>query len=361
MTRYSKLLVLAAVAAGCNGAEADDAAAGGGGFGGERPPTPVDAAVARQDTVIDEIFATGQIEAVQSIELRPEVEGRLLEILVREGSEVTEGTPLFKVDDRQLTAQVARLTAERDLARQALDRARDLMSRNASSEADLQQAEASFRSAQAQLDLQQIRLDRTLVRAPFSGVVGQRLVSLGDYVNTSTRLVTLQTVHPQRAAFTVPERYAERLAPGQTVTFRVAAVAQNEYEGTVEFVDPVVELPGRTITVKARVSNRDRTLKSGMFIEVRLATDVRPNAVVVPEDAILPLQGLDFVWVITEGVVARKQVQLGVRTPGFVEILSGVEAGEQVVVGGLERLFDGAPVMPNIVQRTADEVVAPAQ
>jgi membrane fusion protein (multidrug efflux system) len=346
----------AAVAVACNGAEAGDGGRGGGG----PPPSPVDVAEAKRDTVIDEIFSTGGIEAVQSIELRPEVEGRLTEILVREGSEVGQGTPLFRVDDSELRAQVARLQAERDLAAQALQRARDLSAQNASSAADLEQAEANARSAEAQLELQQIRLDRTVVRAPFSGVLGQRLVSLGDYVTSQTRLTTLQTVDPQRAAFTVPERHAERLALGQEVTFRVAAVADRVYRGTVEFVDPVVELPGRTITVKARVRNRDRTLKSGMFIEVRLATDVRADAVVIPEDAILPLQGLDFVWVVSEGTATRRQVQLGVRTPGFVEILSGVEAGEQVVVGGLERLFEGAPVVPNLVERTADRIRLPA-
>jgi membrane fusion protein (multidrug efflux system) len=260
--RYAKYLALAAGMAGCTGAEADSAVAAGFGEGGP-PPTPVDVAEARQDTVIDEILATGQIEAVQAIQLRPEVEGRLVELMVREGSEVREGTPLFRIDDSELRAQVARLRAERDLAQQALERTRDLISRNASYRADLEQAEASFRSAEAQLELQQIRLDRTVVRAPFGGVVGQRFVSLGDYVTNGTRLATLQTVDPQRVAFAVPERYAQRLANGQEVAFRVAAVTGREYTGAVEFVDPVVELPARTITVKARVRNRDRTLKSG--------------------------------------------------------------------------------------------------
>ena len=312
---------------------------------------PVEVAIAQEDTVIEEIFATGAIEAVQSIELRPEVEGRLVEIYAREGSDVTRGTPLFKVDDAELLAQVARLEAERDLARQALERTRQLMDEKASSEADLEQAEANARSTQAQLELQQVRLDRTVVRAPFTGVVGERLASLGDYVNTSTRLVTLQTVDPQRAAFDIPERYSGRLRVGQEVSFRVAAVADKEFAGVVDFVNPVVQLPARTIRVKAVVRNRDRTLKSGMFIEARLATGVIPDAVIVPEDAVLPLQGADFVWAIVDGVATRRQVKLGVRMPGLVQIRSGVEAGEQVVVGGLERLSEGAPVTATLVER----------
>lgn len=344
------VLALAALAA-CSSAESDEAGGGGPGGGGGPPAMPVEVAVAHEDTVVDAITATGQIEAVQSIELRPEVDGRLVGILVREGSEVEAGQPLFKVDDAELKAQVARLEAERDLARQALRRTRELLAQNASSEADLELAEANARSSEAQLELAQLRLDRTVVRAPFSGLVGERFVSLGDYVTSSTRLVTLQTVDPQRAVFQVPERYARRLSLGQEVTFNVAALPGVEFTGRVDFVDPVVQLPARTITVKAEVPNRRRELKSGMFIEARLATDIRPDAVVVPEDAILPLQNATFVWVVNEGTASRRQVELGVRMPGFVEIKSGVDVGEQVVVGGLERLSEGAPVMATVVER----------
>jgi membrane fusion protein (multidrug efflux system) len=309
-------------------------------------------AFALRDTVVDAIVVTGGIEAEQSIELRPEVDGRLVQILVREGREVAAGTPLFKVDDAEIRAQVARLTADRDLAEQALRRTQELIAQNASSPADLEQAEASARVAQAQLDLRELRLERAVVRAPFSGLVGQRFVSLGDYVTSSTRLVTLQTVDPQRAVFQVPERYAQRLRVGQTVAFNVAALPEVEFTGVVDFVDPLVQLPARTILVKATVRNPRRDLKAGMFIEARLETESRPDAVIVPEDAVLPLSGADFVWVIApEETATRRQVDLGVRLPGFVEVRSGVAAGERVVVGGLERLTEGAPVHATPVER----------
>jgi membrane fusion protein (multidrug efflux system) len=342
-------VIAAAALAACSSAESNSA--GGPAADGRAVGVPVDVAVARRDTVVDAIVANGQIEALQSIELRPEVDGRLVEIYMREGGEVARGTPLFKIDDAELRAQVARLEAERDRAVQALERTRRLIEQNASSEADLEAAEANARSTQAQLDLQQVRLDRTVVRAPFSGLVGARLVSLGDYVTSSTRLVTLQTVDPQRATFQIPERYAQRLELGQEVSFRVAALPDVEFTGVVDFIDPVVALPARTIAVKAEVPNPNRDLKAGMFIEVRLATDVRPDAVVVPEDAILPLSGADFVWIVSEGTASRRQVELGVRIPGFVEVRSGVDAGEQVVVGGLERLSEGVPVMATVVAR----------
>lgn len=350
MRALLRTLTVAAALSACGKAspESKGAAAAGGGA----PPMPVEVSMARTDTVVDAILASGQIEAIQAVELRPEIEGRLAQILVREGAEVARGTPLFKVDDGELTAEVARAAADRDLAAQALDRTHELIGQNASSQSDLERAEATARSTRAQYDLLALRLARTTVRAPFAGVVGQRFVSLGDYVTTSTRLATVQTVNPQRAAFQVPERYAAALKVGQQVVFRVAALPGKEYTGIVDFVDPVVQLPGRTITVKAEVPNPKRELQAGMFIEARLATDVRPSAVVIPEDAILPIQGATYVWVAKEGKAARRQVTLGVRTPGWVETKSGVEAGDAVVVGGQERLAEGAPVAPKVVERT---------
>src|SRR5467141_4193771 len=345
--------VAAALAIAVGACSKSKAAAGGGGgaAGGAPMGLPVEVVVARMDTVRDEISATGQIEAVQSIDLRPEVDGRIVEIVIREGQEVEQGTPLFKVDDAQLRAQVAQLEAQRDLAQQALARAKDLAQQNASSTADLAKAEAEARSAQAQYDLQRIRLERTTVRAPFAGVVGQRYVSLGDYVTNTTKLASLHTVNPQRATFQVPERFARQLRPGQQVSFRVAAIGGRDFTGEVDFVDPVIQLPGRTILVKARVPNPARLLQPGMFIEARLVTAVRPNAVVIPEDAVVPAEGTNAAWVVVDGKADRRKVSLGVRTPGFVEVMDGVKAGEQVVTGGLELLAPGAPVTPRVVER----------
>jgi membrane fusion protein (multidrug efflux system) len=347
LSQFGLILAIAGFSIGCNKGEeaAQGQAGGGGGFA-----LPVEVAVAQRDTVVDAILATGEIEAVQSIELRPEVAGRLREVLVQEGATVSSGTPLFKIDDAEINAEVARLTAERDLSVQALERTRELFEQEASSKSEMELAEANWRSAEARLQLEQVRLDRTTVRAPFSGIVGERFVSVGDYVTTSTPLTTLQTFNPQRAAFNVPERYAQDLAVGQEVTFKVAATSAT-YTGRVDFVNPVVQLPGRTIEVKANVPNPRHELIPGMFIDVRLATDVRADAIIVPEDAVLPLQGADYMWVIAADTASRREVTLGVRMPGFVEVVEGVGAGEQVVVGGLERLGEGAAVSPTVVER----------
>src|SRR6266481_6161864 len=314
--RALAVLLLLAAPAACK--KANSAAGGGPGPGGFAMPVEVAAAI--RDTVVDAIAATGQIEAIQSIELRPEVSGRITDILVREGQEVADGTPLFKVDDAELKAQVAQAEADRQMARQALERTKQLIAQKASSTSDLEQAQAKSQSADANYDLLKTRLDRTVVRAPFAGVTGRRLVSIGTYVSSQTPLITLQSVNPQHASFDVPERYADRLRRGQLVSFQVAALPGKNFSGEV------------------------------VFVEARLATDIRPNAVVVPEDALLPTQGATFVWVVKDGKANQRQVTVGVRTAGWAEVQSGVEAGDQVVVGGLERLFPNAPVMARVVE-----------
>jgi membrane fusion protein, multidrug efflux system len=325
--------------------------AGGEGGGAGGFALPVETAAARQDTVVDAIIATGEVEAIQSASLRPDIEGRVTETLMREGSEVVKGAALFRIDDQELKAQVARAEAEADLAEQALARTKGLVQQDAASAQDLERADATARSSRASLDLLKLRLSRTTVRAPFSGVVGQRFVSLGDYVTSSDSMVIIQTVDPARVSFTVPERYASVVRRGQKVTFRVAALPGEEFSGNVEFVSPAMQLPARTMMVKAVVPNGRRHLQAGMFIEARLATEIRPRAVVVPEEALLAVQGNSYVWVVDSGKVTRRAVGIGVRSPGEVEITSGVQAGDQVVVGGLELLQEGAPVQPTVVER----------
>lgn len=324
------------------------------------PPMPVDVDTARLDAVVDAVRATGRIEAVQAVDLRPDEEGRIVELLFREGQYVAKGTPLVRIDDAMPRAQAERAKAERDLAVQQLARVRRLREQNASTPADLERAEAAARGAEAALGVLELQIERSIVRAPFAGIVGQRFVSAGDYVTSATRLLTLQTVDPQRAVIEVPERHAVRLRRGQTVEFTVAAEPGRIFRAQVDFIDPVVQDANRTIVVKGRARNADGVLKPGMFIEARLATATRENAVVVPEDAIQPLRTANVVWAVADGVASRRVVQLGARSQGFVEVLSGVEAGELVVVGGLERMAEGMPLAPMPRGRAnPDSAVAP--
>jgi membrane fusion protein (multidrug efflux system) len=155
----------------------------------------------------------------------------------------------------------------------------------------------------------------------------------------------LQTVDPQRAVIEVPERHAVQLRAGQTVQFTVAAQPNRVFRAIVEFIDPVVQDESRTIVVKARAPNPDRVLRPGMFIEARLATETRANSVVIPEDAVQPLRTANVVWVVSNGKASRRVVTLGTRAQGIVEVLGGISPGEAVVVGGLERMAEGMPVV----------------
>jgi len=312
----------------------------------EMPPMPVDVAVAELGDIVDALSATGRIEAVQAVELRPDESGRVLELLFREGQAVAAGTPLVRLDDALLRAQAARAGAERDLAHQQLERVQRLRAENAAAPADLERAEAAARGADAALAILQVQIERSVVRAPFAGHVGQRFVSVGDYVTPSSPLLTLQTTNPQHAVIEVPERYAGDLRVGQTIEFGVAAEPGRVFTARVEFIDPVVQTESRMIVVKARAPNPDQQLKAGMFIDAKLAIASRSGAVVVPEDAVQPLRAGNVVWAVVDGTAKRRVVTLGSRSRGVVEILEGVNAGEQVVVGGLERMAEGMPVAP---------------
>ncbi len=340
------LLALFTRSRSAGGESAQEGPAGGDAGAASTPPMPVDVDTARLSAVTDAVRATGRIEANQSVELRPGETGRVVRIHFREGQLVGVGAPLVKIDDAMLRAQRERALADRDLARQQLDRVRLLRQENAATPADLERAEATARSAEAAVNVIELQLRRTTVRAPFAGVIGQRFVSIGDYVTSASRLLSLQTVDPQRAVLEIPERHAGLLRPGQTVEFSVAAYPGQTFNAQVEFVDPVVQPTTRTIVVKARAPNRDRRLSAGMFIEARLATSTRASAVVIPEDAVQPLRTANVVWAVVNGQASRRVVELGARSLGTVEVISGVNPGELVVVGGLERMGEGMPVDP---------------
>ena len=330
--------------AGGAGAGGPGKAAAGAGGPPSMPPMPVDVDTARVRPIIDAVRATGRIEAVQAVQLRSDEQGRVTAILFHEGQVVPRGASLVRIDDAMLRAQAERADAERDLARQQLARVQRLRDQNAAAPADLERAQAAARSATANLALLQLQITRSTVRAPFSGVVGQRFVSVGDYVTTTTPLLTLQTIDPQRAVIEVPERHAAALKLGQTVEFNVAAEPGRQFAARVDFIDPVVQQANRTIMVKGLAPNPGRVLKPGMFIEARLSTATRENAVVIPEDAVQPLRTANIVWVVDKGKASRRVVVLGARSQGVVEVTSGVKAGELVVIGGLERMNEGMPL-----------------
>lgn len=342
------LAAMAALALACGGADEGDAGPGA---------TTVDADVARLDTLSLEVRAVGSLEADAQVEVKPETDGHVTSIHFREGDRVDEGQVLVRLDEDKLRAQVeaARATVQRTRAeKENLERrvARNdsLLARGAISEQafdDLQtryaSAEASLAEARANLRLAEQRLEDATVRAPFAGRVGARSFDRGDYLRVGDPMFTVVDDQPLEIGFSVPERYLGQLDRGSPVSLTVRSMPGRTVRGEVDFVAPYVDAESRTVAMKARVPNPDAELRAGQFADVRLQLESRP-AVVVPEAAVVPREGGNVAFVVRGGEAEERDVRTGARRPGLVEILSGVAAGDTVVVAGQQNLRDGSRV-----------------
>lgn len=360
MTRHRRRVesaaraLLVGVAAGCGaGAEA-----GGGGL----PPTVVEAAVAERDTIQVSVRSVGSLEADAQVDVRAEADGRVSRILFEEGQAVRRGQVLLLLDQDRLRSEVEaadaalqRAQVEAENLRRQVERNRGLLESGAISQQafdDLrtrfEAAEATVGEAAADLSVAREELREATVWAPFAGRVGERVVDLGDFVSRSDPLFTLVDDDSLEIAFAVPERYVGRLQLGSPVQLTVQSYPDRRFDGSVNFVSPVVDPSNRTVRLKAHVPNPDGTLRAGQFANVLLGLERRADAVVVPEAAIVPRGGQTFVFQVSEGVASLRQVDVGERSPGIVEIASGIQAGDTVVVAGQQKLRDGSPVAPDV-------------
>lgn len=345
---------LTVAAAACGGNEAS----GGSGM----PPTSVEAVVAIRDTLDVTVRSVGSLEAEAQVDLQSEAEGRVSRILAREGETVRRGQVLLVLDQEKLRSQLqaaeaaaTRAQAEAENLGRQLERNRGLLETGAISRQAFDDLEASHDAAQARLAetrasaaLARRQLADASVVAPFSGRTGIRHVDLGDYVREGDPLFTLVDDDSLEIQFSVPERYIGRLATGSPVTLRVTSHPDTAFEGTVSFVSPVVDPTNRSVTLKARVGNPARALRAGQFANVVLGLERRPDAILVPEAAIVPRAGQTFVFLIEGGQATERPVRVGERARGIVQIASGVEAGDTVIVAGQQKVREGSPVAPEI-------------
>ncbi len=332
-------MFLAALLAGCDRTSANGGATKGGGFS-----VPVETVVAALERVEDKIAAVGTLEPDEMVQIKTEVEGRIATITFDEGAAVKKGDVLFQLDDAKLRATLEEAEARLDKARNNLERGRKLIEQNTISQQELDNAQADFKAASAAVALARARLNDTTIRSPLDGFISERLVSPGKYIDKDVTLVTVVDNDPMKIDFSVPERFLPQLRVGQTVNVRVAAVPGKTFQGDVFFLDPRVEPSTRTVKLKARIPNSSGELRPGLFANVELVVGVREQAVVVPEHAIVPAIDKLTVFVIENGVARRREVTLGTRSPGKVEIATGVAAGDQVVVAGQQKLADQVPV-----------------
>jgi membrane fusion protein (multidrug efflux system) len=322
--------------------QAQQAARGPGGPGGFA--MPVEAAAVTVGPIERRLTAVGTLRSNESVVIRPEVAGRLVEIDFVEGQPASEGQVLFRLDDTVNRAEIASIEAALVLSRANLERATDLVKRGSGTRAAYDSALAEERANEARLQLAQAQLAKLTIAAPFSGVLGLRNVSIGDFADKGAAMVNLEQIDLLKVDFRIAENFLAAVAPGQSVEVQVDAFPGERFKGEVYAIDPLVDESGRSILLRARLPNPDGRLRPGLFARVELVLHEKPQALQVPEAALIP-QGADqFVYRIVDGKAALTRVETGLRRNGMVEITAGLGPEDQVVVAGQLKLRDGAPV-----------------
>lgn len=326
------------------------AAARANGAGPARPVT-VEAVRVQLMKLTDDAQAVGSLRSRQSVMLRPEVSGRVLRLNFRDGERVRKGQLLVQFDDQLQQAQIKQSQAELSIAQANHKRNQELLAQNFVSQRSLDESAANLEVAQAKLALAQATADRLRIIAPFDGIAGIRNVSLGDYLKDGTDIVNLEDIDTVYVDYRLPERYQTQVKPGQRVSVELDALPGRSFEARVQAVDPLIDANGRSIGVRASIPNRQLQLRPGMFARVSTLFGVRERARVVPEEAIVPQGGRQFVIKLVPGpdndtlVSRRVEVKVGIRRPGQVEIVEGLQEGDTVVTAGQQRLQrDGSPV-----------------
>ena len=303
----------------------------------------VEVAAARLELVRDRAEAVGTTLANQAIEIVPLASGRIIELLFEPGEAVTAGDVLARLDDGIERADVAEAEALAEEANSALERGRRLRASNNIAEATLVELRAGASAAQARVDRAAQQLEDRLVRAPFDGVVGIRRVDLGARVDDDTVITTLDDRSEMILEFSLPETFYGAVARGQPVEAQSASFPNRSFDGVITTIDTRIDVTSRAFRVRATLPNPDLLLPAGLFVLVDVTLEER-EAVVVPEEAVVSEAGRSVVYVAADEQAERRIVDVGARMVGEVEIGSGLEPGELVVVRGLQRMRDGIAI-----------------
>jgi len=336
------VVAVAAFAAGCR-----DKKAGGPGAGAAPPPMPVEVAEATRGDVRETLHALGTIEAAERVRVTVEIDQIVRALPFEEGRVVRRGQVLAILNDSELRAEAGRAVALRNQARVTAERFERLSQQRISSPQDLDNARAALEVAEANVRLAQARLAKTRIVAPFSGVVGSRLVSPGAYVRAGDAITELARIDTVKVAFAVPERYLADLRRGASVTVTTVAFPGKPFTGAVNVVDPILDPTTRSARLSAVIPNPSGELRPGMSADVNAVLAERAQAVTVPDEAVFAEGDRNFVFVVQpDSTVVRRAIKLGARQPGRVEVADGLKGGEKVVRAGHQKLFEGAKVAP---------------
>jgi membrane fusion protein (multidrug efflux system) len=299
-------------------------------------------------TLEEDAQAVGSLRSRQGVMLRPEVSGRIARLDFTDGQRVRRDQLLVQLDDTLQQAQ-----AQASIARTNLQRNRELVAQNFISQSAVDQSAASLEVAEAQVALAQAQLSRMKIVAPFDGVAGIRSVSVGDYVKDGADLVNIEDLSQMWVDFRLPERFIASVKTGQTVTVSLDAIAGRQFHARVDALDSLIDANGRSLLVRARLDNPGGVLKSGLFARTRIVFARRENALVVPEEALVPQGGKQYLIKVVEGadgkVSQRIEARLGLRLPGKAEILEGLAPGDKVVTAGQSRLMRGESLPLRVV------------
>jgi membrane fusion protein (multidrug efflux system) len=300
-------------------------------------------AAVRAERLASQLTALGTAHANEAVEVTSKSSNIVTAVRFRDGERVQKGQVLVEMDSAQARADLAAAEAARADSASQVKRSKELLSTRVVSEAQYEQLEATLKANEARVDAARSRVADTVIRAPFAGRVGLRHVSVGSLVNPGTTIATLDDSSVIKVDFAVPENFLASLREGLKVYATAAAFPSREFQGTVAGVDSRVDPVSRSVTVRALVPNADGALKPGMFLNVRLARDER-DALMIPEAALMPEQSRQFLYVVEDGRATRREVQIGRREPGRVEVVAGLQPGERVIVEGTQKVRDGAAV-----------------
>jgi membrane fusion protein (multidrug efflux system) len=305
---------------------------------------PVEVQTVGTAPIVDTLRAVGTLRADQSIIVRSEVPGVIVKIGFVESLPVTRGQVLIKLDDTIARAEVQQAEAALNLAQRNYDRASELARTGAGAARARDEAQAAFENTRAALALARARLEKTTINAPFAGLAGLRKVDLGAYITVGQDLVSLDAVDIVMADFTVPERYLRFLAPDNRIQIEADALPGQSFDGKITALNPRIDPDGRSLAVRAQVPNPSGILKPGMFVRVAIVVAQRENAIVIPEQAIVPSGDQITVYRIVDGKSVQTPIKLGLRSFGKVEVVEGLKEGETIVTAGQLKVQDGSPV-----------------
>lgn len=305
---------------------------------------PVETAQVAVTPLRDELSATATLNSNESVVIAAEISGKVSQISFTDGQKVNKGQVLLQLDQSVLSAEKDRAQASLNLSEANIKRAELLLLEQAISERERDEAYAQWRLDEANLRLAEAQLAKTVIRAPFSGLLGLRRVSIGEYMQPGAVIVNLDDIDPIKVDFRVPEVFAHQLQTGQKIQMQVDAVPGESFSGQVYAIDPQIDVNGRSVMLRAKVEQQDGPLRPGMFARVTLVLAERPKALMIPEEALIPKGDQQTVFKVVDGKVVAALVTTGLRTKGQVEIVQGLEAGETVITAGHIKVRPGMPV-----------------